>query len=158
MAKHVDTSTKNCILYNAQRRFSFCQSVFEDSSLATGPAAREHRNASNYYQPEQTNVSLNLGYPSLNLAHRQSSNWLQCTFTKIGWTTRIRPGILVPKLNSAQLISETTSWLRFVCQLTVSRPVNFLCKVLFQLSLTVLIRYRCCSRIKASLTSSLPRT
>ena len=63
-----------------------------------------------------------------------------------------------PKLNLAQLNNETTSWLRFVCQLTVSRPVNSLCKVLFQLSLTVLVCYRCRSRIMRSLTSSLPRT
>ena len=54
--------------------------------------------------------------------------------------------------------NETTSWLRFVCQSTVSRPVNSLCKVLFQLSLTVLVCYRCRSRITNSLTSSLPRT
>lgn len=61
------------------------------------------------------------------------------------WTTQVLVKTLAEP--SLKLNDETTSWLRFVCQSTVSRPVNSLCKVLFQLSLTVLVCYRCRSRI-----------
>lgn len=81
-----------------------------------------------------------------------------CSVRLQSWMSeRIRPR-LSARTELRPPNSETTSWLRFVCQSTVSRPVNSLCKVLFQLSLTVLVCYRCRSRITNSLTSSLPRT
>ena len=156
--KCVNTNASAAFYGNAVRRFSLCQSVFDDSS----PTRAQQQNRINptlllltlVDKPnvEETKPKLSL----YNWAHRQSSNWLQCTFTK--WPN-------LEYTQEANLLrwtkpnyNETTSWLRFVCQLTVSRPVNSLCKVLFQLSLTVLVCYRCRSRIMRSLTSSLPRT
>ena len=98
-------------------------------------------------------------HPTLaNWAQVQSSNWLQCTLTKSLLGLFRNTPIKYHWLNLAQNLSETTSWLRFACILTVSRPLNSLCNVLSQLSLTVLVCYRCRSRIMHSLTSSLPRT
>lgn len=79
-------------------------------------------------------------------------NRLTSCSVRLQWLVRLKNA---PKPTSTRrtpielgpTINETTSWLRFVCQLTVSRPVNSLCKVLFQLSLTVLVCYRCRSNI-----------
>lgn len=149
MVKRVGTHAASCVLYYAQRRFSFCQSVFGNSSPATHPATRQRRNAAALLLTRADKCCAEHGLASTNnWAHHQLSNWLQCTLTMIVWSSNENtPETFVSQLNSAQLINETTSWLRFVCQLTVSRPVNSLCKVLFQLSLTVLVCYRCRSRI-----------
>lgn len=95
---------------------------------------------------------------SLCVTQPTADRLTSCSVRLQNWLgVRIRPR-LSARTELRPTNSETTSWLRFVCQSTVSRPVNSLCKVLFQLSLTVLVCYRCRSRITNSLTSSLPRT
>lgn len=131
-------------LCNALRRFSFCQSVFGNSSPITSPATWTSRKASHVTtdsdrqmlhwmrpKPQTTGPIAN----RLTGCSVRLQSWLAQEYTKYLYSAELGPN------------SETTSWLRFVCQLTVSRPVNSLCKVLFQLSLTVLVCYRCRSRI-----------
>lgn len=124
-----------------------------------GQQHEKHRDATALLLPRTNRQCVARSDCSLCDTQPMADRLTGCSVRLQGWlSSENTPALLLTPTELRPTNNETTSWLRFVCQLTVSRPVNSLCKVLFQLSLTVLVCYRCRSRITNSLTSSLPRT
>ena len=104
--KHVDTSTKNRILYNTYSDFHFASQYLTIVHLPVLSNMNSPKTATLLLA--QTNKYFVKPAPKdrFNYFHRQSSNWLQCTLTKMEDSSNAPGTLLGSKLNEAPLSAK----------------------------------------------------